>query len=117
MEMRQQQALIIHLKLSDEEFGTEDERTELYNIEEQLRKAIDDKSAGYEVDGHEFGGGFCKLYLYGPDANVLESKAVPQLMKEQIRAGSYMQKRFGEALDPNAKEVIIKLEKQDRTSE
>lgn len=46
MEMKQQQALIIHLKMSDEEFGTDDDRAELYNIEEQLRKAIDDKSAG-----------------------------------------------------------------------
>ncbi len=34
MDMKPKQALIIHLKMSDEEFGTEDERAELYHVEE-----------------------------------------------------------------------------------
>ncbi|MDX1987907.1 MAG: hypothetical protein SFV17_14560 [Candidatus Obscuribacter sp.] len=107
---KSEQALIIHLKLSDDELGSSSEQRQLMDLETKMRESIADPTLGNEVDGHEFGGGFCKFYLYGPNADELENKVKPLLKETTIRSGSFILKRYGAALDWKAKKEIIKLE-------
>lgn len=61
--------VITHLPLSDDEFGTEEERESVYELEDRLEGAA--AAVGGDHDGHEFGGGEAVLYTYGPDADRL----------------------------------------------
>jgi len=50
-----EQAVITHLPLSDNEHGTSDEREAIFAIEDRLTEAA--AAVGGEHDGNEFGGG------------------------------------------------------------
>lgn len=99
-------AVIAHLRLSDRSFGSETERAALYLLEDRLAAAIERASAG-EFDGNEFGGGECTLYMYGPDADALYNAIVPVLQMNPLARGGYAVKRYGDARDPNAREVRV----------
>lgn len=66
----EEHAVILHYKLSDDEYGSEDERESIYELEERLGESIEAARAG-EFDGNEFGGGEAVLYMYGPDKDQL----------------------------------------------
>lgn len=68
----EEHAVIIHYKLRDDDYGTEDERKAVYDLQERLEQAIETAGAG-EFDGNEFGGGEAVLYMYGPDKDRLWS--------------------------------------------
>lgn len=104
-----EQALILHIKVSDDEFGAELERTSLMEWERGLLELIKSKIPGATVDGNEFGGGFCKFYLYGANIDEVESLMLPELNKITVPNGSYYYKRYGDALDPNAKKIHVHL--------
>lgn len=99
-------AVIAHLRLSDADYGTEDEREALFILEDRLAHAIGRARAG-EFDGNEFGGGECTLYMYGPDADALYNAIVPVLQMHPLARGGYAVKRYGDARDPNAREVRV----------
>ena len=65
-------AVILHYKLSDDDYGTEQEREGVYELQDRLRRAIRAASAG-EFDGNEIGGGKAVLYMYGHDKDRLWS--------------------------------------------
>lgn len=102
-----EQAVIVHYELSDDEFGSADEREAVYALEDRLMAAIDAKGAG-ELDGNEFGGGEVVLYAYGPDALRLFA-----VMESTLRAfparPAHAVLRLGEADDPSAEEIRIDL--------
>ena len=100
-------AVIIHLKLSNDEFGTDDERDSIHLLSDEIEKAINDKEIG-EFDGDEFGGGECTLYTYGKNADDLYSSFEKILKKSPLSKGGYVIKRYGES-DEDCKEEKIDL--------
>jgi hypothetical protein len=91
---RNTDALIICLKLSDGEFAEWSEREATDVIEDAL---VDVFSAGAlgEFDGHEFGGGFATLFMYGPSADQMAEAVIPVLNGFFLKDGSVLIKRFG----------------------
>jgi hypothetical protein len=101
------QAVIIHLKLSDNEFGAEGETFALYDVEDALEKAV--TGAG-ELDGHEIGKGFFTIYTYGPNADAMLHAMLPVLTRGTIRSGSYVIVRRGPpGADSQTLELPIKV--------
>ena len=101
-------AVIAHLKLSDEKFGTEDERASIRELSSKLEQCIERAAAG-EVDGDEFGAGECTLYMYGPDADRLFAAIEPVLRACAHARGGFVIKRYGSASDPGAREIRVDL--------
>jgi hypothetical protein len=104
-EERAEEALVIHLKLSDTEFGSFEERERAFSIEDRLESALRNAAQG-EYDGHEFGDGWCRFYLYGEDANALAEAVLPVLTSFATLPGSFVLKRFG---PPGSNEERISL--------
>lgn len=77
-------AVLLHFKLSGDEHGTEEERAEVFAIEERLEQLVAASGAG-EFDGNEFGGGEAVLYLYGPDKDALWRAIEPQVRACSLR--------------------------------
>ncbi len=100
------EAVIVRLKLSDAEFGEWSEREATYTLEDQLIDVFAGGAALGEFDGHEFGGGFATLYMYGRSADRIAEAVLPVLAQGQHRAGSTLVKRFG---PPGAPEQTIAL--------
>lgn len=99
-------AFIVTLKLSDDQFGTEEERGRIHQLSDRLERAIESAGAG-EFDGDEFGGGTCTLFMYGPNADALFAAVDPLLSASSLAKGAKGVKRYGEASDPNAREELV----------
>lgn len=95
-----EEAVLIFVKLSDDSFGEFEEREAVFDLEERVEFAAKTSGVG-EYDGHEFGGGWGKLYLYGPDANRLADVVRPIVRASRPSQGSYLVRRFG---PPGARE-------------
>jgi hypothetical protein len=95
-------AVLIHLKTEAIDFDR------VLEIEDALIEALGNKGIG-EVDGHELAldGSEVVYYLYGPDADSLYDAVEPVVLGLPPQAGSYVVKRYGEADDPDAREVRI----------
>ncbi len=101
-------AVIVHLRLTDDNFGQESEREAIFALEDRLIEALEGRAAG-EFDGNEFGGGECTFYMYGEDADRMYNAVAPVLKSSRLSAGGYVVKRYGEAADPLAMEVKLPL--------
>jgi hypothetical protein len=101
-----EEAVIIRLRLRGGQFGSPEERDAMMALEDGLRQAIEEASAG-EFDGDEFGGGECVLFMYSPDADRLFGVIEPLLKAAPEAAGGYAVKRYGEAHDATAREVRV----------
>jgi hypothetical protein len=101
-------AVLVYIKLSDDKMGSEKERNDCHALEDRMERSIKTKQAG-ELDGDEFGEGFCTLYLYGSDADALFNAVESDLMAASLLAGSYAIKRYGPATDPKAREIRVFL--------
>ena len=101
-----EQAVMVHLRLSDDGFGSDDDRAAILALEDALDEAVSSTSVG-EFDGDEFGEGECILFLYGPDADRLFSVIKPLLESTAIASGGYAVKRYGEPDDPDAETVRV----------
>ncbi len=101
-------AVLVYLKLSNGQMGTEKERADCHALEDRLERSINAKQAG-EFDGDEFGEGFCTLYMYGPDADALFKAVEADLKSAPLLTGSYAIKRYGSAGDEKAREIRVVL--------
>jgi hypothetical protein len=54
--------LTLTIKLSDAEFGTETERQNILNLKHRLEERLDKEKLG-AIDGEEFGGGECNVFI------------------------------------------------------
>jgi hypothetical protein len=101
------QAVIISFDLSSE-FGTEQEHTKAYELEDLLVNAIEETGIGI-VDGHEFGDSEWIIYVYGKDA-----KNVYQHIEKFLKESSFKPVRSiireGSAEDPDAKKTKMVLQ-------
>jgi hypothetical protein len=86
------QAVIVHLKLTNSEFGSEGESFALYEVEDAVESAIG--TAG-RMDGHQIGGGYYIIYTYGRDADELFGAMRSALDSPLVRPGSYVLVRRG----------------------
>lgn len=100
-----QHALLVYIRLGDDEHGSSGEREDLFELEDRLIEALDAKQAG-ELDGNEVGGGFFTIYIYGSSASQMWEAAAPILNGFDVPVGSYAIKRFG---DPGAQEERVAL--------
>ena len=100
-------AVITHLPLSGDEFGSVEEREAVFALENRLVEAA--TRLGGEHDGNEFGGGEAVLYTYGPDADALLEAIRSSLGDFPVRPGAYAIKRYGRADDPNARQERVPL--------
>ena len=101
-------AVIVHLRLDDNKFGTVQKRALLRGLQDELAEAIEEADAG-EFDGDEFGQGECVVYMYGPDADLLYSTIESVLQRSSHAKGGLVVKRYGDASDPDAREMRIQL--------
>jgi hypothetical protein len=69
-------AVLLHIDLGDDEYGSEPQRETVFALEDELEQAIAAAGAG-ELDGNEFGGGEVVLYMYGPDKDRLWAAIEP----------------------------------------
>jgi|SRR6266567_8216097 len=103
-----EQAVLVHLQLTDDPFGSRRERAAIFDLADMLRDAIDGRGVG-EFDGEAWGGGFCVLYMYGPDADRLFDVVAPILMEALLARGGFAIKRYGGAEDLSAAEARVNL--------
>jgi hypothetical protein len=85
----EKEAIIASITLRSGEMGDKTERERIIALEHQLSDAIENSSAG-ELDGDEWGGGTCTIYMYGPDAERLLSVTLPILKTFHAPLGSYV---------------------------
>lgn len=86
------QAVIVYLKLADKEFGAEGESLALYDVEAAVERAITNVG---ELEGHEIGGGYFRIFTYGSNADALFEAMRPALNSPVIQPGSYVLVRRG----------------------
>jgi hypothetical protein len=103
-----EQAVIAHLPLTEDPFGSEDEREAIADLAGMLHHAIDYQGVG-EFDGEEFGGGRCVLYMYGPDADRLFGVVEPILKATPLALGGFVIRRYGDVNDLNAVVARVNL--------
>jgi len=101
-----EQGVIVHLRLSDDGFGTDDDRVAILELEDAMEAAVSAESAGL-LDGDEFGQGECVLFLYGRDADRLFSVIKPLLESSTIASGGFAIKQYGEPGDLEAETVRV----------
>jgi hypothetical protein len=89
-------AVLVHFKLSDREFGTSDERDSVHEFTDRLDALILEHQAG-EFDGDEFGNGEGTLFMYGPDADRLYEAVLPALKNWEKLRGGHVIKRYAES--------------------
>ena len=90
-----------HLRLSNDGFGTDDDRVAIWALEDEMESALAEAPAG-ELDGDEFGQGECVLFLYGPNADRLFAVVEPYLKSSPTASGGFAIKRYGDVSDVNA---------------
>jgi hypothetical protein len=78
----------------------------IHALSAKLEQVIKAKHLGL-FDGDEFGQGECTLYMYGPDADVLFAAIEPLLRSSPLTKAGSATKRYGDAADPNTKEVKV----------
>jgi hypothetical protein len=88
------QSLTVTIKLCSGSMGDREERRRIIALEQQLSAAIENASAG-EIDGDEYGGGACTIYIYGTSAERLLALTWPILSEFHAPPGSYLIKRYG----------------------
>lgn len=99
-------AVLVHLELSSDQFGTEAEREALFALEDEIIAALGNLG---EFDGNEFGGGECVFYIYGDNADRMLDAILPVLKASPASRGGYVVKRYGDAGDRGAGQVNIQL--------
>jgi hypothetical protein len=94
-----EQAVLVHLKLSDDAFGQAGESSAIIDLGDSLTGRVEGVG---EYDGNEIGAGWATLFLYGPDADRLADRVLPFIRSYGPRPGSYLVRRYG---PPGALEV------------
>jgi hypothetical protein len=100
MENDIEQAVLLKIKLSNLTEGNSKDRNDIFSLEQELEHSIEADALG-ELDGDDFGEGFCTVYIYGMDADALFELIKPILRNFNFIKGSYIIKRYG---SPGARE-------------
>lgn len=90
-----QQAVLVCLKLSDEEIGTSEERQSAFALADRLIQAVQTSDVG-EFDDNQFEEGFCTISLSGMNADRIADAVMPVLQSYPAAPGSYVMRRYGD---------------------
>ena len=82
------QDLLLVLRLSNRQMGTNQERQEIEAFADELEAAVTAAGAG-EYDGDELGGGECTLFFCGPDVDALQRVLAPLAKRSPLCRGGY----------------------------
>jgi len=80
--------LLVVLRLSNRQMGTNEERAEITLLADQLAAAVEQAGVG-EYDGDEYGGGECILKFWRPDEGALLSLLRPFLQRSHYARGAH----------------------------
>ncbi len=105
LESLHDQSVIVHLRLTDSDIGSFEDEEPIEELTSRIEALMQSSGTG-ELDGDEWGGGYCKLFLHGPNADSIVDAVLPDLLGFPARPGSYMVKRYGA---PGAAEELIEL--------
>jgi hypothetical protein len=89
------QAVIIHLRLSNGKFGSKAEVDKLFKLEQEIAAAVERTRVG-EEDGNEIGEGEFIIFCYGPNGDRLFAVIEPILRKSVHAKGARVVIRYGE---------------------
>lgn len=84
-----EQDLLVVLRLSNRQMGTNRERQELEEFADELEAAVVEAGVG-EYDGDEIGGGECILFFCGPDIDKLVAVLLPHLKRSPLCRGGHL---------------------------
>ena len=79
--------LLVVLRLSNRQMGTNEERADLALLADGLERAVLDAGVG-EYDGDEYGGGECTLFFCGQDEDALLGVLRPHLLRSGYGRGA-----------------------------
>ena len=86
--------IAVYFKISNDEYGTEEERDAIHRFTDKLAEVILESGVGV-FDGDEFGNGECGLFMYGANADRLFNVVEPLLRGWKPLNGGYAIKRYG----------------------
>jgi hypothetical protein len=102
----EEQAVLVYIRLSDEQWGSQQDVQAVFDLEDRLREVIERQQLG-EYDGNEIGEGFGRLFMYASDADCLFSGIEATLKAFESVNSMVVVKRYGK---PGAREVIIRYD-------
>jgi hypothetical protein len=101
-----EQLLLLSLKLSDSETGGEEDLEYVESFEEKLVEKVE--SLDFALwDGHEYGGGYAKIFLYTSDVDKLYKSLYKTLKNLNFTPGSMIILQYKQTpmehfvIDPN----------------
>jgi hypothetical protein len=100
-----EQAVLVYLRLSNDEFGSAEDRAAAHALEDELTYAVESAGLG-EFDGVEFGMGEVVFFIYGWDADKIFALIEPVLRNSPLARGGYAIKRYG---GPDSAEIRVNL--------
>lgn len=101
-----EQLLLISLKLSDGDMGSIDDEEYVEDLERKLAKKVEDLDFAF-WDGHEYGGGYAKIFLYSSDVDKLYKTIYKTLKNINFTPGSLVILQYSQTpmdhfiIDPN----------------
>ena len=108
-------AVIIQLFLANPSSkGTATEKKTIAGLMDEIDALLVDVESKVpavgSLEGHDYGvAGECRLFLSCPDADALVKKLRPWLKALRWEAGFTVIKRYGEYVDPKAKEEVVAI--------
>jgi hypothetical protein len=97
------QLLLICLKLSDNEMGSEVDDEYVEELERQLISLTEELDFAH-WDGHEYGGGYAKIFLYCTDVDLLYKASFKLLKHFQFTPASQIILQYG---PPGSDQFVI----------
>ncbi len=77
--------------------GADGESFALYDVEDAVESAISNVGS---LDGHQIGGGYFTIFVYGSNAKAMFDAARPALIGPLVKPGSYALLQFGKGKTP-----------------
>ena len=87
----EEQDLLVVLRLSNRQMGTNEERMAIEAFASELEQAVLDAGVG-EYDGDEIGGGQCMLFFCGSDVEKLIAVLRPLLHHAPLARGAHFER-------------------------
>ena len=104
----QAQSVMVSLRLSDGDFGSDEQRAQVYELEDRLAVLIGEAEVGM-LGGDGFGEGAAELFFYGPKADALFKVIAAEVRQAATLPGSFAILRYGSIEDLDAAELTIPL--------
>jgi hypothetical protein len=88
----------VHIPLHGGPLGSHEERDLIYALSDRVHAAVDPADAG-DVDGNEFGGGECVMFVHGGDPARVWTLVEPVLRAAEFTHGGHAELHGGRGPD------------------